>query len=85
MTVKLRGKSKINGLKTEIVPEESKQRCTHFWVIERPLGPTSLGLCKYCGEVREFSNDPLGRDRPDSSVKEETFAAADINEARPHY
>ena len=72
-------------LKIEIVPEESKHRCIQLWLIERPLGPTSLGTCKYCGKVREFLNDPVGRDRPDSSVKEENFAVTDINKARPHY
>lgn len=30
--------------------------CTHHWVIETPLGPTSKGKCKICGEEREFSN-----------------------------
>ena len=30
--------------------------CVHYWIIEVPEGPTSTGRCKYCGEVREFSN-----------------------------
>ena len=30
--------------------------CIHFWVIESPNGPTSIGTCKLCTEVREFRN-----------------------------
>ena len=34
----------------------TKAKCTHYWVIESPQGPTSLGRCKICGAVSEFSN-----------------------------
>jgi hypothetical protein len=34
----------------------AKAGCTHYWVIESPKGPTSLGRCKICGAVSEFSN-----------------------------
>jgi hypothetical protein len=34
----------------------TKLKCTHYWVIESPQGPTSLGRCKFCGAVSEFSN-----------------------------
>jgi hypothetical protein len=34
----------------------TKAKCTHYWVIESPQGPTSLGRCKFCGSVSEFSN-----------------------------
>ena len=71
MTVNLRGKRKTSGSKIEIVAEESKQKCTHFWIIDSPSGPTSLGRCKYCSEVREFSNDPQGWISPDSVVSDE--------------
>ena len=30
--------------------------CAHYWVIESPNGPTSVGACKHCGAVREFKN-----------------------------
>ncbi len=30
--------------------------CYHHWIIESPNGPTSKGVCKYCGAEREFSN-----------------------------
>ncbi|MBI2871744.1 MAG: hypothetical protein HYY00_00970 [Chloroflexi bacterium] len=30
--------------------------CTHYWLIASPNGPTSQGVCKVCGEAREFKN-----------------------------
>ena len=30
--------------------------CIHHWLIDPPDGPTSLGICKYCADVREFPN-----------------------------
>ena len=30
--------------------------CAHYWVIESANGPTSRGVCKFCGEQREFRN-----------------------------
>ncbi len=30
--------------------------CVHWWQLESPHGTTSIGVCKYCGEVKEFSN-----------------------------
>ena len=30
--------------------------CTHHMVIPEPAGPTSLGVCKFCGDEREFAN-----------------------------
>jgi hypothetical protein len=33
-----------------------KRECIHYWVIETPQGPTSMGRCKYCGATSEFKN-----------------------------
>jgi len=30
--------------------------CVHHWVIEAAEGVRSKGVCKYCGEIREFDN-----------------------------
>ena len=30
--------------------------CPHHWLLESPNGPTSMGTCRVCGEVREFKN-----------------------------
>ena len=37
---------------SEFVTEE----CAHHWLIERPQGPLSEGVCQHCGEKREFKN-----------------------------
>jgi len=34
----------------------AKTTCRHYWVIETASGPTSRGVCKICGEEREFQN-----------------------------
>ena len=30
--------------------------CQHHWIIDKPAGPTSRGLCRNCGEERDFLN-----------------------------
>lgn len=30
--------------------------CDHYWVIGTAEGPVSLGICKLCGQKREFHN-----------------------------
>jgi hypothetical protein len=38
--------------------QNKKQRqCVHYWIIDSPDGHTSFGKCKYCGMVKEFSNN----------------------------
>lgn len=32
--------------------------CKHYWDIEPPNGPTSIGICRHCGAQDEFSNVP---------------------------
>jgi len=40
------------------------KNCPHHWLIEEANGPTSVGVCRFCGERREFSNSvPDGLDR----------------------
>ncbi len=31
---------------------------SHFWLVESPNGPTSIGRCRYCGAVKELANSP---------------------------
>ncbi len=33
-----------------------KETCQHHWMIEPADGKTSIGVCKQCGEWREFNN-----------------------------
>jgi hypothetical protein len=39
-------------------PEEGRQDavCVHYWIIECPEGPESVGTCKNCGERKVFRN-----------------------------
>lgn len=34
----------------------TKTECRHHWIIESAKGPTSRGVCKFCGVEEEFSN-----------------------------
>jgi len=44
--------------KVEAAPRNpaGKAKCKHYWIIESPNGPTSRGVCKYCGAEKEFDN-----------------------------
>lgn len=33
-----------------------ESQCRHYWVIESASGPTSYGVCKFCGAARAFYN-----------------------------
>lgn len=44
-----------------------KSKCRHYWMIDSARGPTSRGVCKFCGSEREFHNswqdsNYMGRD-----------------------
>ena len=30
--------------------------CRHQWLIDSPAGPSSKGVCRLCGEERDFQN-----------------------------
>lgn len=47
-------------LQTEEAIESEDSDCAHFWNIESPNGPTSIGSCKVCGAIREFRNSIPG-------------------------
>ena len=36
--------------------ESTQAECRHHWIIDTPAGPVSRGVCKLCGEAREFRN-----------------------------
>ena len=36
---------------------DERVTCQHHWLIEAPEGPTSLGICRMCGEERMFENN----------------------------
>ena len=35
---------------------ETGSKCNHHWIIEGARGSTSQGICKLCGEERDFYN-----------------------------
>jgi len=41
---------------SEKVTRPTNHDCTHWWEIEIANGPTSQGICKFCGETRDFFN-----------------------------
>ena len=58
-------KERVQNLRILERPEVSNQAgpmgnnrivCRHYWLIEAPEGPTSLGVCRYCGQERTFEN-----------------------------
>lgn len=36
--------------------EIDQDECHHYWIIEIANGPKSRGICKYCGETKDFFN-----------------------------
>jgi len=56
---------------TEHAEVATEPDCRHHWLIESPQGPTSMGICKLCGEQKEFRNsasDLLWEDEPLSEL-----------------
>jgi hypothetical protein len=40
----------------ELTVGEVTSNCIHHWILETPSGPTSRGVCKLCGEEKDFPN-----------------------------
>ncbi|MFA5367882.1 MAG: hypothetical protein WC333_08390 [Dehalococcoidia bacterium] len=36
--------------------DKERLTCRHYWIIEKAMGPSSRGVCKYCRVKRDFSN-----------------------------
>ncbi|GEM_PF-1800579 len=47
-----------SGAVLDVPQGENSQcnQCNHYWIIESPKGPTSGGICKFCGARKEFDN-----------------------------
>lgn len=45
-------------VKVETTPADTavQDTCHHYWILEKANGPTSRGVCKFCGAVKEFDN-----------------------------
>lgn len=48
---------------------EATETCRHHWIIETPNGPFSRGVCKLCGEERDFENLYYGYSQVNEPVK----------------
>ena len=53
----------------------------HYWKIAQANGPTSAGVCKHCGENREFRNwltetDFMGREELTGASSPNAFSAS---------
>ena len=46
----------IDAVKDRTEVEVVEEACRHHWVIETADGPTSRGVCRRCGMVKEFMN-----------------------------
>ena len=48
----------VQQVEVSTVPEisEGSLVCSHHWLIQAADGPTSNGVCRICGETREFKN-----------------------------
>jgi hypothetical protein len=54
----------VNRLETAPEQPTSKGNCCHYWIIKPADGPTSKGMCQFCGAEKEFDNcgpDSLSR------------------------
>ena len=36
--------------------EDNVPSCQHHWVIQDALGPKSIGMCRVCGDFKEFKS-----------------------------
>ncbi len=43
-------------LKDVNMKPSKENECRHYWIIESAQGPTSRGVCKFCGVEKEFHN-----------------------------
>jgi len=42
---------------TDLRQPPTRQGCCHHWVIEPAMRSISIGVCRFCSEEREFSNN----------------------------
>ncbi|MEX2245286.1 MAG: hypothetical protein WEC75_01250 [Dehalococcoidia bacterium] len=49
-------KLKLKTPETPVRPVPVPGACIHHWKIESPQGALSRGICKRCGEEKEFPN-----------------------------
>ena len=68
----MRRKVKVKERTDEYV---AREQCSHYWIIEMANGPKSRGVCKHCGESRDFLNT-----MPDFTVPKRNASPLDLPE-----
>ena len=60
--VMIKGGRCVMTQKVKEKPEEhvAPDGCRHYWIIESADGPTSKGVCRFCGVEKEFFNSFSG-------------------------
>lgn len=73
----MQGRKVVSRIESEEeTPRAEPAQCRHYWLIESPQGPTSLGRCKHCGAEREFPNsssDFIWEDDTSADFRPSTF------------
>ena len=52
MVTRVKDRKAEDLTREHVAPEE----CSHYWIIETSQGPMSRGVCKLCGDEKEFLN-----------------------------
>ena len=45
----------VTKTKNSYKERENLEACCHYWLIDTPNGSTCKGICKLCGEEKEFA------------------------------
>jgi len=64
----------VNGKASSPQKLINGEKCRHYWMIGTPNGITCKGICKLCGEEKEFASSfegLLSKPTVDKSVKKD--------------
>ena len=50
----------VQKVKEKTEEHVAQEECRHYWIIESADGPTSKGVCRFCGAEKEFFNSFSG-------------------------
>ena len=66
-----------------------REGCPHHWLIETPVGPVSKGLCRLCGQRKEFKNyveaSPWGEEAAPARATEENRSTTSDGDDHDEY
>ncbi len=68
---------------TPATTDATAATCTHHWTIQPATGPVSQGVCRLCGEVREFKNYVEAATWGDSWLSNKATTDDSQNAAKP--